>query len=64
MKLIDLLNVMDKNTFVFVGVSVCGMQFETSKSVEFFINNGGELNNKKIMKAYMADGELHIRLED
>lgn len=64
MKLIDFLKVMDRDTFIFLGVSVCGMQFETRHTAEFYINNGDELNNKEIMKAYILDDGLHIRLED
>ncbi|MFR5022846.1 MAG: hypothetical protein ACLUCA_11260 [Mediterraneibacter gnavus] len=64
MKLIDFLKMMDKDTFIFLGISVCGMQFETRHSVEFFMDNGDELNSRKIMKVYILDDGLHIRLED
>lgn len=64
MKLINFLQIMDKNTFVVLGISVCGMQFESKHSVEFFIDNGDELNEKKIKTVYVTDGELHVRLED
>lgn len=55
---------MDEDTFIYVGISVCGMQFETKHSAEFFDDNGDELNERKITKIYVTDGELHIRLED
>lgn len=64
MKLIDFLKLMDKDTFVFISVYVYGMQFETRHSVEFYINNGNELNSKKIAGVYIADDSLHIRLEN
>lgn len=64
MKLIDFLKMMDKDTFIFLDYSVCGMQFETRHSVEFFMDNGDELNSRKIMKVYILDDGLHIRLED
>lgn len=64
MKLVDFLKVMDKDTFISVGVTVCGMRFETRHSAEFFINNGDELNNRKIKVVHMDDNGLHIRLED
>ena len=60
MKLIDFLKMMDKDTFIFLGISVCGMQFETRHSVEFFMDNGDELNSRKIMKVYILDDGLHI----
>ncbi len=63
MKLIDLLKVMDKDTFIFLSVSVCGMRFETKHSAEFYIEHGDELNNKKILKVYVEDGYLHVALE-
>lgn len=64
MKLIDFLKIMDKDTFIFLDVSVCGIQFETRHSVEFFMDNGDELNSRKIMKVHILDDGLHIRLED
>ncbi len=64
MKLSQLLKIMDEDTFIYVGISVCGMQFETKHSAEFFDDNGDELNERKITKIYVTDGELHIRLED
>lgn len=64
MKLIDFLKILDKNTFVTLGIAVSGMQFETEHSAEFFIDNADEINNRKIKTAYVTDGKLHIRLED
>lgn len=65
MKLIDLLKVTDKNTFLVLSISVCGMQFETEHSVEFFINNGDELNTRTILKMECSVGSrIHVRLEN
>lgn len=64
MRLYEFLKVMSKETFISLSVSVCGMQFVTRHSVEFYNDNGDELNSKKIEKVFMVDGELHIRLED
>lgn len=63
MKLMDLLKLMNKNDFVYLGVEVCGMQFETKHSVDFFIDNADILNDKEILGTYLEDGNFHIRLE-
>lgn len=62
--LMEFLKVMDKDTFVSIGVTVCGIKFEARHSAEYFIEQGDTLNNKKIQKAYMDDCGLHIRLEN
>ena len=62
MKLIDLLKVTHKDVFMFVGISVCGMRFETRHSVEFYINNGDKLNERGIEKVYLMEDGLHVRL--
>lgn len=64
MKLIQLLKMMDSNSFIILSVSICGMQFTTRHSAEFYINQGDELNEKKIQKITMIDGEMNVRLED
>ena len=64
MKLIDLLKVMDKNDFIFLSISVCGMWFETRHSAGFYINKGIDFHDKKINKVYSADGGLCVKLED
>lgn len=63
MKLVELLNIMNKSDFVCLGVEVCGMQFETKHSVEFFINNADTLNDRKVLGAYILENNFHIRLE-
>lgn len=63
MKLVELLNVMNKNNFVYLGVEVCGIQFEAEHTVEFFIDNATDLHDKNVLGTYMADGGFHIRLE-
>lgn len=64
MKLRDFLQVVDKNQFICLGISVCGMQFETKHTAEFYLNNGDDLNNREIMKIYTTDDGLHVRLND
>lgn len=64
MKLIDFLKVMDNDSFIFLNVSVWGMQFETRHTAEFFIKTGGDLNNKEIEKAYVLGDGLHVRLKE
>lgn len=63
MKLIELLNVMNKNNFVLLGVEVCGIQFEAEHTVEFFIDNATDLHDKNVLGTYIVDGDFHIRLE-
>ena len=64
MKLIDFLKVVDNDTFIFVSIAVCGMQFETRHSAEFYITNGDDLNKRKIEQIYTDDEGLHVRLEN
>lgn len=65
MKLIDFLKVMDKDTFICVVVEAFGMHLEAKHSAKFLIDSAdSELHNKKIMKAYVADGCLRVLLED
>lgn len=64
MKFIDLLKVTDGNAFLVVSMSVCGMQFETRHSAESFINNGVELNDRKIAAVRNIDGEIIVQLEN
>ncbi len=64
MKLIDFLRVMDKDTFLVISISLCGMQFETKHSAEFFIENGDDLNNKKILKVCNINNDIHVKLEN
>ena len=64
MKLIDLLKVTDRNDFIFLSISICGMQFETRHSAGFYIDKGVDFHNKKIDKVYSADGGIRVRLED
>lgn len=63
MRLIELLKIMNKSDFVHLGVELCGMQFETRHTVEFFIDNADDLNDRKVLGAYIAEGDFHIRLE-
>lgn len=63
MKLIELLNVMDKNDFVNLGIEVCGMQFETRHTVEYFIGNDNDLNERNVLGAYLSDGDFHVRID-
>ena len=64
MKLIELLKLIDKSDFVYLSIEVCGMQFETRHTVEFFIDNADDLNNRKVLRAYSAEGDFHIRIEN
>lgn len=64
MKLIDFLKIKDENTFSFLRVGVCGMQFEAGHIPRCIIDDGNELNGKKIMEVYITDGNLHVRLND
>lgn len=64
MKLIDLLKVTDRNDFIFLSISICGMQFETRHSAGFYIDKGVDFHNKKIDKVYSADGDIRVRIED
>lgn len=64
MKLRDFLNVVDKRQFIFLGISVCGMQFETKYTAEFYLNNGDDLKDRNIKTIYTQEDELHVRLED
>ena len=61
--MLDLLKIMNKNDFVYLGVEVCGMQFETKHIVEFFIDNADILNDKEILGTYLENGDFYIRLE-
>lgn len=64
MKLKDFLKVMKKEVeFIYLGISVHGMQFETKHSVGFYLDNGDELNDMEIMCVYIQDGEMHVRLK-
>lgn len=63
MKFIDLLNVMNKSDFICLGIEVCGMQFETKHSVEYFIDNADDLNERKVLGAYLNAGDFHVKLE-
>lgn len=64
MKLIDLLKVTDRNDFIFLSISICGMQFETRHSAGFYIDKGIDFHDKKINKVYYTDGGLRVKLED
>ena len=63
MKLIDFLNVLEDGTFLYVGVPVCGVWFETRRSADFFIDRCDKLSNRNIVKVYVEDGYLHVALE-
>ncbi len=63
MQLIDFLNVVDKDQFIYLGITVCGMRFETNHSAEFYLDNGGDLNYMEIAKVYTDDKGLHVRLK-
>ena len=64
MKLIQLLEMMDNDSFIILIVSICGIQFTTRHSAGFYINQDNELNKKKIQKITMINGEMNVRLED
>lgn len=64
MKLIDLLKVMDGNTFLALGIDVYGMRFEARRTAESFLDQGADLRDREVKLMYVADGELHVTLKN
>ena len=63
MKLIELLKLIGKSNYVYLGIEVCGIQFESRHTVGFFIDNADDLNDREVLGAYSAEGDYHIMLE-
>ena len=65
MKLIDLVKVMDGNSFITVEISLYGgLCFKARHPVSRFLEQGGGLVVKEIDRVYAADGELNIKLKN
>lgn len=64
MKLKDFLNKVEKNQFVTIAIAYQDMVFETTHSVEYYLNHKDNLKDKEVVWIYTKDGALCVRLED
>lgn len=63
MKLIDFLKILCGDTFITLGVTMCGIPFEARRTAGYFIDHGEELHCRGIKTVYVADGELHAVIQ-
>lgn len=63
MKLIDLLKLMDRDTFLTLDISILGMTFKARHQADFFLSQGAGLMDREVELMYITSRELHVRLK-